>query len=415
MKRQVSFEIVHLNDITPKVITDIKNNRNIYACGIDTVNKLISAEMPIQNRNIAIRNILSFLRYIDNRLKTQTKTCLDISSATLIAYFSRDHYKKYLSLLKELKVISDVPYKDGSFYTVKEKFKLYQVFARYLKQDICLVIFNKDKGEIEYKIEGSYNSKFVKTIKKVNIDISAAIEDEIKNRDNTKVNSLRCRLNRIFSLYDRRFIRKGRKVDRVYTSLSNLSKISRKHLTIAGLQFYNMDIKNCQPLLLCYLLIRENMPIDQEYINVCQQGIFYDGFYEQSGNVAINEQRRRDTKVSLYKSIFFGFKRTKTNLRFKELYPLTYSSLEILAQGQDKLAGLLQNIEASIFNYLVPVKSKYYYTLFDAIYFTSVEDKADLFLRIHESFRVYGLMPSIEFDSKECEMDEEELREYSEF
>jgi len=217
-----------------------------------------------------------------------------------------------------------------------------------------------------------------------------------------------------FSLYDKRFIRKGRKVDRVYTSLSNLSRISREYLTIAGLKFHNMDIKNCQPLLLCYLLIRENMPIDQEYINVCQQGIFYEGFYEQSEDEAINEQRRSNAKVRLYKAIYFDFRANKTNLRFKELYPLTYSSLEILAQGQDKLAGLLQNIEASIFNYLVPVKSKYYYTLFDAIYFTSVEDKADLFLRIHESFRVYGLVPSIEFDSKECEMDEEELREYSE-
>ena len=411
MKYEVSFEIINLNEITSKVIADIKDNPNIFACGLDTICKLMTVDLPIQNRNIAIRNILSFLRYIDIRLKNQSgTTVLPIDAQTMIEYFNRNQYKKYLALLKELKVISDVPYDNGSFYSKDDKLcKLYRVFNQYLEQDICLVIFNKTNSKIDYKINGSYNTKFVNTIKKVDIDIKAAIEDEIKNNDGKKVNSLRSRLNRVFSLYDNRFMRKGRKVDRIYHSLSNLSKISRNHLTIKSQKFYNIDIKNCQPLLLCYLLIKLNLPIDEHYLYDCQMGILYENFYEKTGNKVIDKQRRDEAKVLLYKGIYFDFKKTATNLKFKEIFPLTYSSLQILSKNQEELAGRLQNIEATIFNSLLPAKSKYYYTLFDAIYFTDLEDMAELFTAIRTKFGEYGIKPSVDINSDEAELDLEEL------
>lgn len=411
MNYEVSFEIIKLDKITSKVIADIKDNPNIFACGLDTICKLMAVDLPIKNRNIAIRNILSFLRMIDTRMKSNNgKTVIPIDAQTMVEYFNRDQYKKYLNLLKELKVISDVPYDSGIFYSKEQKLcKLYRVFNQYLEQDICLVIFSKNNSDIEYNIEGDYNDRFVKTIKKVDIDIKAAIEDEINNNDNKKNNSLRCRLNRIFNLYNNRFIRKGKKVDRVYHSLSNLSKISRNHLTIKGQKFHNIDIKNCQPLLLCYLLIKENMPIDPQYLYDCQAGLLYENFYEGSKDKAVNKARRDAAKVLLYKGIYFDFKRTPINLKFKELFPLTYSSLEILAKNQEELAARLQNIEAAIFNGLVPAKSKFYYTLFDAIYFTDIEDMAALYTCIRTKFGEYGIKPSIDFDGDEAEMDLEEL------
>ena len=419
MKYEVSFEIISLNEITNKIVSDIKSNPNIFACGIDLMNKLMSMELPLLNKNIAVKNILSFLRYIDNRLKHQNGTTLPIDSKILIEYFNRNEYKKYLALLKDLEVLVEVPYDGGiitnsgkkySFYCMEKKIcKQYRIFNQYLDQNSCLILFNKSKTKIKYNIQGDYNKKFVTTIKKIDIDIKAAIEDEIKNSDNRKNNSLRCRLNRIFSLYDKRFIRKGKKVDRVYTSLSNLSKISRRHLNMKGVRFHNVDIKNCQPLLLCYLLIKNNMPIDLHYLNDCESGVLYENFYERSNDKAVDKQKRSDAKVLLYKGIYFDFKRTPTNLKFKELFPLTYSSLEILSKDQEELAGRLQNIEAQIFNDLVPIKSKYYYTLFDAIYFTDIDDTANLFIELKKRFAQYGIIPSIDINSDYPEMDLKEL------
>ena len=63
------------------------------------------------------------------------------------------------------------------------------------------------------------------------------------------------------------------------------------------------------------------------------------------------------------------------------------------AADADTFAAKLKNIVASIFNQLRPVKSKYYFTLFDAIYFTDSKDIVDLTEQIRQRFAEYGLVP----------------------
>jgi len=403
MSYDVSFEIVKLNDLDESILNEIKSNPSVYAIGLDTMCKLLTVELPIKNTNIAIKNILEFLRYVDILLSLKGKSVITLSQKVLIEHLSRNEYKSYMNLLKEIEVITEVPYEDGTFYN-KEKHlsKKYRIHNQYLQQEVCIVIFGRKYSKIEYQIEGKYNSKLVNTIKNMDIDIKSAIQDEIKNKKDN--NSLRSRLNRVLNLYSKRFISKGIKVNRVYHSFSNISKISRKHLHIKGNRFNNIDVRCCQPLLLCYHLIKNNMEIDEQYIYDCQVGILYENFITP-------ELDRTSTKVELYKSIFFDFKpNSLIAKKFKSLYPNTYKSLEILDKDETKLACKLQNCEAEIFNDLVPVKSKYYYTLFDAIYFNNLEDMIDIIYKIKERFNVYGIKPTLTInDEPELDIEITEL------
>lgn len=78
-----------------------------------------------------------------------------------------------------------------------------------------------------------------------------------------------------------------------------------------------------------------------------------------------------------------------------QLYPLTYNSIEILHAGGKTMASILQNLEASIFNNIAPKKSKYYFTLFDTIYFTDDVDRGDLIRQIEDKFASYGIKPQV--------------------
>ena len=123
-------------------------------------------------------------------------------------------------------------------------------------------------------------------------------------------------------------------------------------------------------------------------------------FHELSFEIKYNELRTEIKKL-LYKSIFFDFKpKSDITKKFQTLYPLVYSELEILnvKDNETKNAGRLQNIEAEIFNNLVPTKSKYYFTLFDAIYFTSLEDMGELILKMTNKFQEMGLSPKFKIN-----------------
>jgi hypothetical protein len=301
----------------------------------------------------------------------------------------------------------------------KIKTKRYKLTDEYKNDELCLIIIN-DKKDIIYDIDGKYNKKFTKAIIETTIDIKSAILDEIKYEKSH--NSLRSRLNTIFNLYEKRYIKKGFNVDRVFHSLTNISKVSRKHLSVKGLKFNNIDIVNCQPLLLCYYLIKNNLKIDSKYINDCELGKLYERFiiegtqYKDKEYIIKNNKIvatkintidigynlteeeykiiRDKIKVLLYKSIFFDFKpETDIAKKFNEIYPEVYSTLNKLETTDLKMAARLQNIEAELFNDLIPNKSKYFFTLFDAIYFTSLEDTGDIILELSKKFHKMGLVP----------------------
>ncbi|MFC6095793.1 hypothetical protein ACFPVY_03970 [Flavobacterium qiangtangense] len=381
------YEVIALND--NDIAKEIKKQTNVYCTGIDFLGNLLALEKyPIANKRIAVKNILSFLAHLDESLKKNSTTVVAINQEILIKYFSRDKYVDYVNLLKKMKVMTAVPYENGTFYNFvdKKKSKQYRIHSEFLNQDLALLIINA-KNDIEVTIDGKFDKKMVKTILNIEVDLKAAILDEVANKQSN--NSLRCRLSILLRLYSVRWVKTGQNVDRIYHSLSNVSRISRKHIHIKGNHFHNIDIKNCQPLLLCYLLLKNGLEVDESYKKDCENGRLYERFIEEGAS-------REETKVLLYKAIYFAFKpKRDIALKFKELYPATFKSLQVISSDEIKMATKLQNLEASIFNKLAPQKSKNYFTLFDAIYFTDGNDILHLTKDIEDKFAAFGIKPKL--------------------
>jgi len=353
-----------------------------YINNIDLISKLLTIELPILNTRISLKNIFDFLTYIDMELNKSKNTIIPIPSKKLEEFFSRNLYKQYMKLLKDLNVITAVSYDDGSFYTKGKTYTQYRVHNNYINdEDLAIIILDEDRSKSEFVNEvEDLDERYVKTIKTIEINIKEAIKDEIQyfKDNNLSVSTLRNRISRLFYTRRKRYIKKGLNVDRIYHSFTNVSKVSRKHIDI---KLFNIDIKNCQPLLLVYLLKKNNMLLDNNYQIDCERGLFYENF------IGINKLDREQTKVSLYKNIFFGFNtKNQFNKRFNELYPKTWLSLNKINKGDISLASQLQNIESELFNNLIPNKSKHYFTLFDAIYFDNMRDIKDISKSINEFF-----------------------------
>ena len=385
------YEIITLNHENLSVIKNIADKHNIFVCGTFTFNAIYNYDKyPLKNRKLAIRNMLVFLQYVD-RLLTDKTTCT-ISAHKIRDVFTGAKYRAYIDVLDELNIITIVPYADGKFYDYRDtkRYCQYRIHNQYILDKVCLVIAPKDRPT-KLITDKKYPAKFEKTIRDTKCNYSEAIKDEFYNYVliGMPENKVRIRLCRLFALSNDRYMKQGDKVDRVYHSFSNLSKISRKHLHIDNKGFHDIDIKNCQPLLLCFLLRQLNMSVDDNYIRDCENGNVYERF--------ITIERNRDNvKTELYSAIYFDFKAKEPIANeFKTIYPATYQSLQILDSDPVTLASKLQNIEASIFNELKPNKSKYYFTLFDAIYFSDSDDIQDLILQLQNSFAVYGISPKL--------------------
>ena len=382
------YEIITLAPDSLHLIKSIEHN-NIFVCGINTFNAICNYDRyPLKNEKIAIKNMLVFLQFVDTMVTD--RTTITIPAKKIRNIFTGAQYRAYIDILDELNIITRVPYADGKFYEYGDtkRYCQYRIHNNYLLDKVCLVIVPKDKP-VKLNTDKKYPVKFEKTIRYTQCNYSEAIKDEFYNYVLTGMpeNKLRIRLSRLLALNNDRYIKQGEKVDRLYHSFSNLSKISRKHLHIDNKGFHDIYIKNCQPLLLCYLLRKLNMSIDENYIADCEAGGVYERF--------ITPERSRDSvKVELYKAIYFDFKAKEPIAdEFMKLYPLTYQSLQVLDADTDTLASKLQNIEASIFNQLRPVKSKFYFTLFDAIYFTDSADTGDLIRQLNDKFLIHGLTP----------------------
>jgi hypothetical protein len=389
-----------------------KITKYCYINDINLIGELLTMDLPITNKKLALRNIFDFLSYIDIRIEEDNTTLLPIHSSILIDYFSRDTYKKYIELFEELKIITKVPYDDGSFYKaplkkdnnkwLKDKgnggvCSQYRIHNSYIqKEELAIIILEDDRSKnIFTNTVDDIDERYINTIKILEVNIPKAIEAEIEhfeNNDNSMF-SLRSRIARIFYTARKRFIKKGVKVDRIYHSFTNLSKVSRKHLNI---NMYNLDISNCQPLLLVAYMVENNLEYDIQYQLDCEQGNFYEQFYNVDRQDKSNDEWRTFIKENMYKNIFFTFnKSSKYNKRMKELYPNTWNSLNDISKKEKSLASQLQNLESRLFNKIIPEKSKYFFTLFDAIYFDKSQDRFQLEKNIKSYFNSFNIKVTV--------------------
>jgi len=377
-----------------------KLTRYAYINNIELISSLLSMDLPIANKKIALRNIFDFLTYVDIQISQLEKTVIPISQATLIGFFKRDSYTKYMKILKDLGVITRVPYKeDNAFYKIGSKYCQYRVHSQYLlEEDLAIIVIEDDrkaKSIFHNEIE-CLDRRYINSIKNIDVLLQPAIEAEIANfkEKGLSIAALRSRISRILYTRRKRFIKKGKKVDRIYHSFTNLSKVARRHLSVP---MNDIDIINCQPLLLAALLRKESMEFDSSYLIDCESGCFYERFADLvDPNIISHDERRSSAKISLYRNIFFGFFDSNPfNMRFRELYPNTWQTLEAISKSEESLAARLQNIESALFNALVPKKSKHYFTLFDAIYFDNILDRYDLETKIKEYFSSFGVRVAI--------------------
>lgn len=377
------IEIIPFNkDVFDNINLEKKKlTRYVYINDINIVSNILSYDLPIQNKRIALKNILDFLNWIDVKINILDNTIIPISSNKLIEFFNRDNYKEYMNILKDMNILTDVPYEDGSFYVKGSLYKQYRVHNDYInKEDLAIIVLEEDRSKDKFNNEvNDLDERYIKTIKNIEIDVKAAISSEIEHykKNNLSVSNLRNRISRILYTKRKRFIKKGNKVDRIYHSFSNVSKVARKHLSI---KMYDIDIKNCQPLLLIALLKEMKLEYDNNYQYDCEAGNFYENFIT-------DKLTRDDVKEELYRTVFFNFNENrKINKKFRELYPNTWNSLKDIKDMNKSLACELQNIESKLFNNLIPKKSKHYFTLFDAIYFDNLNDVTELNNKIRNYF-----------------------------
>lgn len=398
--------------IEDDLVSRMKMSDHCFLADIFLLERLSRVNFPIKNKRLATIQLLEFITFLDVELyKIDEDTLIEIPFVTFENYFPRNRIRRYKQILQDLGIITGVPYADGSFYRFGDsgsaeepsKCMQFRVHNSYLQpKHLGLVVFNptrkpKSTPDVVNDIS-DLNVKYVNTIESLKIDVLSAINAEFDyfRSNHRNLFRLKARISIVLRTERDRFIRKGKNVDRIYHTFSNVSRISRKFFNI---EFNNIDVKNCQPLLLVAYLSKNQMLFDQNYKEDCELSLFYQQF------VGINGLDKEAAKVKLYKSIFFGFdKRSRFNKKFKELYPDTWQSLAELKRQNISLAAQLQNMESSLFNHIVPFRSEYYFTLYDAVYFTDFDDVNDIVQEIEYFFMNLGVNVLLRINDEEVEV-----------
>ncbi len=380
-----------INFNTPDLM---KQNFNEEIKVIPTVyfDLLINEEFPITLEK-AIMQISDFLMYINTEAEKFSTTLITIDQEVFIKYFNRNTYVEFKRILQKLGIITNVTNKDGVWYSKDSGIcKTYRIHNDYLREDnYTIIFFEKNKKEKKnININCPLNNVMSNTLINEELDYKKVFEYEIEYHKENKTSSysLFIRLCRALSINKERYAKKGNKVNRIYHSFSNLSRVTRKCFKT---KFFNIDLKNAQPTLLLVHLKENGSDFETEYQTLCESGLFYE-------RVSSTGLKREDIKVECYKSIFFDFKENnKVNIIFKEKFPKLWSYMKSISKDIC-LATILQNIEASIFNTLEVKASSSYYTLFDAIYFNNKKDKEFIMKQLNNKANKLGIKFNLSFE-----------------
>jgi hypothetical protein len=281
-----------------------------------------------------------------------------------------------------------------------------------------LIWFN-DGSEIE--MEKNYNitlfENHQKCLDECSIDIDGAIFAEYNNhiKDGSDTSIFAARVAKIFRFLYKRSVKKGDNVDRIYSSFTSLTSVSRPFVKLNGKYFNMADMKNAQPVFSCKYLTKAGYDIDDNFIYDTSKGKFYEAIIQHSKVMKFTHNKRwevdekteakrfiktpfyiwdtikqvmvenRDNmKEEIYCCIFFGQQRnTQIWKIFKDLYPKTANA--IISETKltnDKLAKTLQNKEAEIFHSLN--LSNAFFVVHDAIYFIDKFDQSTIVNHLDE-------------------------------
>lgn len=125
---------------------------------------------------------------------------------------------------------------------------------------------------------------------------------------------------------------------RFYNSTTNLSYTALPFCTLDRRKIYEIDIVNCQPLLLSKILS------NQQYRKDVEEGIFYEKVADKLGKT------RNQFKILSYRFIFFNNKKLNSGIIYnvlEELYPGLITELNKL-RDEMNISCEMQRIESSI-------------------------------------------------------------------
>jgi len=370
--KNIEFDLFNSNFLTSEVIELLKSSSKIY----------LIPQSLYQHLKSMVDN--------DRTLNT-TKywiSCLDLYSSILQGINSSKHLKDinydYNIILNEWRNGDILEYKRGRYDKKTGKTFTYEFKDT---SSYCFVSLIDDNKVIEKCIDVELDSFYKDTLLNCEIDIERAMYDEYINKES--LSKFIKRVTLIFNFLGKRYIKRGDKVNRWYNSFSSLTSISRKYVKLNGEYFYEMDLSNAQPSLLCKYLMDNYDIFDENYINKTSNGEFYESIMELASEMGIEGENtwdkdlgcltfkrfsnRGDVKKLCYQNIFFAQKQnTEVFKLFNRLYPNTWRLLSYeLNSGDEKLATILQNMEADIFLNIKPECN--YFTVHDAIY---IQDKS---------------------------------------
>lgn len=388
------MKIIKLEELSSLRKSEFQNTIKVLPTSL--VNHLESIKLPIKNKEKAYTQIANFLNYLNLLLEQENKSVFVIEQSTFIKYFNGDTYIKFKQILSDSKILTNVTNLDNVWYDYQNSIaKTYRLHNEYINnQDYSLLIIEKNV-QPKLEIEKNVHTKFELAVTTEQLDYEKVFINEVNyhRENNTSKFSLYVRIARALNLTNKRFIKQGTKVNRIYHSFSSLSKITRKCFKT---KYFNIDISNSQPTFLVYYLVSNKIKFEQQYQEIVENGNFYELFYDLYNN------DRDKVKVAVYESLFFAFNESRRiNKRFKELFPLVWNELKRINEHGITLASILQNLEADLFNNIEVKTSTKFFTLFDAIYFNNKKDINIIKKQIENFGNKIGIKFSIKIEGLE--------------
>ena len=368
------------------------------------------------------------------------KEMVDISQVTFINWLNINYKsKKLVEIIKRDLITLGLVETDNYYYktttktgAVKSKcigYKLSGIFFN--NTDIQIIDFKAPKA-IKKELEAlpAYKNH-ISSLKSLKIDYTgcvAYINEKLK-LGNFKIKSkngiertltdeiAKTWILHAFNVKNKYFyFTKGKKVDRVYSNLTNFpSKLKEFLFFNKGINCVVTDIVNSQPLFINVMMFNDGI-IDENFKKDCENGVFYEELMKITG------EDRDTTKTLVYTHILFGKHKDNTKLMsaMKTLYPIAYQyikdkkgdndtcevfneddndySIVYTGEGNKTFSHMLQNTEAElIMNVTRTVLHKHKQlglTIHDAVFYEEIH-KDTIEAELTREFNKYKITPKI--------------------
>jgi hypothetical protein len=205
-------------------------------------------------------------------------------------------------------------------------------------------------------------------------------------------------INKVLKLHFKNLWFKVSDEGRFYSSLTNLPSVSTKYLKLYDKDVFELDVSNCQPLLLARLLK------NSEYQKDVENGVFYKRMADKIGECSKIKWCDKKFKILSYRYIFFSNNPLKNGKIYDALnncYPKLMEQINNLIKDKN-LALALQRMESSIFIEKIGKLSYHKITRHDSV-LVRIEDYRLFENLIYDAFQEIGLKVTIKFN-KEAEI-----------